>query len=46
MVVKVLTKTGAMVRAQTEMYKAVVHMGILYKSNSWVMTETMLKVVK
>ena len=46
MVVNVMTKTEATVRAWVKMYKAVVKMVLLYKSESWVVTEVTLKVLE
>ena len=45
MVGKVVTKTGATVRAQGIMYKAVVQSVVLYGSESGVITGAMLKVL-
>ena len=45
MITKVLSKTGAMVRARGMMYKAVDQSVILYGSNIWVVTVEMLKVL-
>ena len=45
-VAKVLTKTGATVRAQEIIYKVVLQTVLLYESDSWVVTEAMLKVLE
>ena len=45
-IARVLAKTGSMVRARGMMYKAVGQFMILYRSNSWVVTGAMLKVVE
>ena len=46
MVVKVLVKTGAVVRARVMMYRAVFQMVLIYGSESWVVTDVMLKVLE
>ena len=46
MVVKVLTNTGATLRAQGMLYKAVVQSVLLYGRNSWLMMEAMLKILE
>ena len=46
MVVKVLMKSGAVVRAWGVFYKAVVHMVFLYGSERWVLTGAMLTVLE
>ena len=46
MVSKVLEKMGAAVRNKTIMYKAVVHNGLLYGSESWVITEAIMKLLE
>ena len=43
---KVLTKTVATVLEQAMMYKVVFQMVLLYRSESWVLTEEMLKVME
>ena len=43
---KVTTKTGAMVRACWVLYKVVVHLVLLYGSNSWVVTGATLKLLE
>ena len=45
MVRKVAKKTGATVQAQVMMYKSVAQSVLLYGSNSWVMTGSMLKLI-
>ena len=42
---KLLTKTGETMRICEMMYKAVVQTVILYRIQSWVVTEVMLKVL-
>ena len=42
---RVLERTGATVRARGAMYKAVAQSVLLYRSNSWVVTREMLKVL-
>ena len=46
MIVRVLAKTGATVRARGMVYKAVVQSVLLYGTERWVVTEEMLKVFK
>ena len=46
MVTKVLTNMGAVVQAQAMMNKVVVHMVILYRIESWEVTEAMMKVLE
>ena len=46
MILKVLTKMGAMVQAHGMLYKAVEQMVILYGSESWVVTGAILKVLE
>ena len=46
MVLRVLEKTGVMVRAKWIMYKAVVQKLLLYGSESRVITDTMIKVLE
>ena len=46
MIVRVLEKTGATVRAHGMMYNAVAHYVLLYGSEGWVMTWDMLKLLK
>ena len=43
---KVLVKTGEMVRAWDMMYKAVVQTVMVYRSETWVVTYVMLKVLE
>ena len=43
---KVLTKTVATVLERAMMYKVVFQMVLLYRSESWVLTEEMLKVME
>ena len=45
-VVKVLKKKGATVRAREMMYKAVFQKVLLYGRNSWAVMEAMLKVME
>ena len=42
---RLMVKTGATVRAQGMMYKAVAHLVLLYRSESWVVTGIILKVL-
>ena len=46
MVARELENTGATVRAQGEMYKAVNQSVLLYNSESWVVTVEMIKVLE
>ena len=46
MITRVLTKTGATVRACGVMYKSVDQLVLLYGSESWVVTGEMLKVLE
>ena len=46
MVLEVLTKSGAAVRAREMMYKAVVHMVFLYGSERYVVTGVMLTILE
>ena len=46
MVVKVMTKTGETVRPWTMMYKVVVHTVLMYRIDSWVVLDEMLKVLE
>ena len=46
MVMKVVSNTGAMVRAWGMLYKAVVQLVLLYVSESWVVMGPMLKVLE
>ena len=43
---KVLTKSGAAVRAQDTIYKAVVQMEFMYGSESWVLMGSMLTILE
>ena len=43
---KLLTKTGSTAREQTMMYKAVVQKVLLYRSESWVVKVSMLKLLE
>ena len=43
---KLLTHIGETVRAQARMYKDVLHMVLLYRSESWVVTEAVLEVLE
>ena len=45
MIVRVLERTGAMVRARGAIYKAVAQLVLLYGSESWVVNGDMLKVL-
>ena len=45
MIARVLERTGATVRAQGEIYKAVYQSVLLYVRDSWVVTRYMLKVL-
>ena len=45
MVAKVFVKAGATVQKHALMYKAVVQVVLLYRRESWVVTDEMLKVV-
>ena len=45
MIVRVLERTGAMVRARGAMYKVVVQSVLLYCIDSWLVTGEMLKVL-
>ena len=45
MIARVHERRGATVWAQGEMYKVVAHPELLYGSNSWVVTEEILKVL-
>ena len=45
MLARVIKRTGAMIRARGEMYKAVERSVLLYSSKSWLMTGEMLKVL-
>ena len=42
---RLMVKTGAAVRARGMMYKAVAHLVLLYRSESWVVTGIILKVL-
>ena len=42
----VVLKTWAIVRAQGVLYKAVFQLVLLYRSESWVVTGSMLKVIE
>ena len=44
--VKVMTKSGAAVRAHSMMYKSVLQKVMLYGSDIWVVTEAMLTVIE
>ena len=46
MIARVLANTGSIVRTPGMMYKAVDKFMILYRSDSWVVTGAMLKVVE
>ena len=46
MISRVIERTGATVRSQGEMYKAVAQSVLLYGSDIWVVTREMLKVLK
>ena len=46
MLAKVLTNMGAAVRAKDIVYKAVVKEVMLYRSEIWVLTDVMLKVLE
>ena len=46
MVAKVLTRTGVTVQAQSMLYKAVVKTVLLYRTESWMVMRTMLKVME
>ena len=46
MVGKVVSNTGATVQAQSILYKAIVQSGLLYDSESWVVTWSMIKVIE
>ena len=46
MVLRVMERTGATMRSQGEMYKAVAESVLLYGSKSWVVTGDMLKVLE
>ena len=46
MLVRVLERTGATVRAQGSMYKAVVQLVILYGIEIWVLNREMLKILE
>ena len=46
MILRVLERTGATVRAQGSMYKAVAQLVILYSSKIWVVAGEMLKVLE
>ena len=43
---KVVLKTGEMVRARGIMYKAVVQSMLLHRSESWMVTGAILKVIE
>ena len=45
MIARVHERRGATVWAQVELYKVVAHPELLYGSNSWVVTEEILKVL-
>ena len=46
MVSKVVENTGEMVRARSMMYNAMVHTVLLYREESWVITEAMMKMLE
>ena len=46
MVLKVLVRMGVMVRSRAIMYKVVVNMVLLYRSESWVVTDAIIKVLE
>ena len=46
MIARFLERTVSMVRFQGEMYKAMVHLVLLYGSKSWVVTVEVLKVLE
>ena len=41
-----VSNTGATVQAQSILYKAIVQSGLLYDSESWVVTWSMIKVIE
>ena len=45
MIARVLERTGATVRSQGEMYKAVTQLVLLYVSDSWLVTRKMFKIL-
>ena len=46
MIARVFVKTGATVRSRGMMYKAVAQLVLMYRSESWVVTGDMLKVLE
>ena len=46
MVLKFLVRMGVMVRSRAIMYKVVVNMVLLYRSEIWVVTDAIIKVLE